>query len=252
MITSFKEILQKVFPLRSLSVYIEKQRMEKFLMIIAVTNLKGGVGKSTLSRNLAVYFALQGEKTCIVDTDIEQRTTCDWRTRREEDAKPQIDVFPMSSVDGLLSDIKTHQNNGYRVIILDGVPQLEMVTTKMILVANFLLIPITPSIDDLKSFERFIRRYEDAKTVKPNIPAFIVLNRYGRTTESKEMKEAIHLFEQYGITPLQHIVSERVAHKKSSKYGLTVLEWEDPKAKLEINAFCQEMENKLIQKLEVA
>ena len=219
-------------------------------MIIAITNLKGGVGKSTLSRNLAVYFAQQGEKTCIVDTDIEQRTTCDWRTRREEDAKPQIDVFPMSSVDGLLQDIKTHQQNGYRVIILDGVPQLEMVTTKMILVSNFLVIPLTPSIDDLKSFERFLKRYEDAKTVKPDIPAFLVLNRYSRTTESEEMKEAISLFKKYGITPLQNVVSERVAHKKSSKYGLTALEWDDPKAKAEITNFCQEMETKLIEKLE--
>ena len=81
-------------------------------MIIAVTNLKGGVGKSTLSRNLAVYFAMQGEKTCIIDTDIEQRTTCDWRTRREADAKIKVDVFPMSSTDGLVNDIKNHRNNG--------------------------------------------------------------------------------------------------------------------------------------------
>ena len=206
-------------------------------MIIAVTNLKGGVGKSTLSRNLAVYFALQREKTCIVDTDIEQRTTCDWRNRREEETLPNIDVFPMSSVDGLLQDVKTHQQNGYRVIILDGVPQLEKVTTKMILLANFLVIPLTPSIDDLKSFERFLNRYEDAKMVKPEIPAFLVLNRYGRTTESEEMKAAVRLFEHYGITPLQNVISERVAHKKSSKYGLTALEWDGSKSQTRSDRF---------------
>ena len=105
-------------------------------MIIAVTNLKGGVGKSTLSRNLAVYFALQGEKTCIIDTDIEQRTTCDWRNRRENDVGAQVDVFPMSCVDGLVNDVRTHKSNGYRVIVIDGVPQLEKVTTKMILLSN--------------------------------------------------------------------------------------------------------------------
>ena len=33
-------------------------------MIIEVTNLKGEVGKSTLSRNFAVYFANQGIKIC--------------------------------------------------------------------------------------------------------------------------------------------------------------------------------------------
>lgn len=221
-------------------------------MIIAVTNLKGGVGKSTLSRNLAVYFAKQGEKTCIVDTDIEQRTTCDWRNRRAENTKPDVDVFPMSSVDGLVQDLKTHQQNGYRVIILDGVPQLEAVTTKMILLSNFLVIPITPSIDDLKSFERFLRRYEDAKIIKPDIPAFLVLNRFSRTTESEEMKDAISLFEKFGITPLDYVISERVAHKKSSKYGSTVLEWDDPKAQKEVKLFCKEIESKLIKRMEVA
>jgi len=221
-------------------------------MIIAVTNLKGGVGKSTLSRNLAVYFANQGEKTCIIDTDIEQRTTCDWRTRREGESTLQIDVFPMSSVDGLVNDIKTHRNNGYRVIILDGVPQLEKVTTKMILLSDVLIIPLTPSIDDLKSFERFVARYEDAKSVKPDIPAFLVLNRYSKNAESVEMKEALSVFEQKGITALNTVINERVVHKRSSKYGLTALEWDDAKAKDEIVKLCKEIEKKLIKKLKVA
>lgn len=221
-------------------------------MIIAVTNLKGGVGKSTLSRNLAVYFAMQGEKTCIIDTDIEQRTTCDWRTRREADTETKVDVFPMSSTDGLVNDIKTHRNNGYRVIIIDGVPQLEKVTTKLILLANFLIIPITPSIDDLKSFERFLKRYEDAKMVKPEIPAFLALNRYCRTSEGEEVKLAIAMFSESGITPLENVISERVAHKRSSKYGLTALEWEDAKAKEEVEMLCTEIEQKLIKKMKVA
>ena len=221
-------------------------------MIISTTNLKGGVGKSALSRNLAVYFAKQGEKTCIVDTDIEQRTTCDWRNRREATAEPLIDVFPMSSVEGLVKDIRTHQNNGYRVIIIDGVPQLEEVTTKMILLSDFLVIPITPSIDDLKSFERFLKRYEEAKIIKPDIPAFLVLNRYARNAESEEMQQALSLFDQYGIVALDTVITERVAHKRSSKYGLTALEWDDPKAKMEVEGFCKEMEEILIKRMEVA
>ena len=158
----------------------------------------------------------------------------------------------MTSVDGLVNDVKTHQGNGYRGIILDGVPQLEKVTTKMILLSNFLIIPITPSIDDLKSFERFLKRYEDAKMVKPEIPAFLALNRFSHNAESCEMKEALSLFERYGVTPLNSVVNERVAHKRSSKYGLTALEWEDPKAKAEIEELCQEIETRLIEKMEAA
>ncbi|MEM8528075.1 MAG: ParA family protein [Bacteroidota bacterium] len=216
-------------------------------MIIAITNLKGGVGKSTLSRNIAVYFAEQAIKTCIIDTDIEQRTTCDWRNRRENEELALVDVFPMSSVEGLLKDVDTLKANGYQVIILDGVPQLEEVTTKMILLSNFLVIPITPSIDDLKSFERFLKRFEDTKMIRPDIPAFLALNRYAKTGEAQEMKTALNLFSKHGITALKSVISERVAHKRSSKYGLSVLEWTDEKAKTEILALCQEIQQELMK-----
>jgi chromosome partitioning protein len=220
-------------------------------MIIAVTNLKGGVGKSTISRNLAVHFAKEGAKTCIIDTDIEQRTSCDWRSRRTGEDLPIVDVFPMSSMEGLVQDVKTHTANGYQAILLDGVPQLEEVTTKMILLAHVLIIPITPSIDDLKSFERFLKRFEAAKVVRPNIPAFLLLNRYSKTGEAEEMKSVLTVFKKHGIYPLENVISERVAHKRSSKHGLAALEWTDEKAKEEIKAVCREIEQQF-EKVEVA
>lgn len=218
-------------------------------MIISVSNLKGGVGKSTLSRNLAVYFASKGEKVCIVDTDITQRTTCEWKERRE-DAEHRVDVFPMSTMEALSKDIKTHRDNGYSVIIIDGVPQLEEVTTKIILMSDVVLIPLTPSIDDLKSFEKFLSRYQDARAILSgtrNIYGFLALNKYsGRNNEDLEMKEALSLFAEQGIISLKTTIADRVAHRRSSKYGLTVLEWDDKKAAEEITAFCEEIETTLV------
>lgn len=218
-------------------------------MIVSVSNLKGGVGKSTLSRNIAVYFASKGEKVCIVDTDIVQRTTCEWKERREE-AEYVVDVFPMSTTEGLSKDIQTHQKNGYSVIVIDGVPQLEEVTTKIILLSDYVLIPVTPSIDDLKSFEKFLKRYQDAKMILGSVRdvyAFLVLNRYsGRNNEDLEMREALTLFEKEGIIPLKATLDDRVAHRRSSKYGLTVLEWDDKKAKAEVENLCQEVETILL------
>jgi chromosome partitioning protein len=191
-------------------------------MIIAVTNLKGGVGKSTISRNLAAYFADNGVKVCIVDTDLEQRTTCDWLERRDENNQ-SIAVFPMT-------------------IIIDGVPQLDQVATRTILIADLLLVPITPSIDDLKSFERFLNRLEDVKVHRDTIPAFVLLNKYGgRSNEDKEVKEALDLFAEFGVTPLKATLGDRVAHRRASKYGLTAYEWEDAKAKEEIVELCEEL-----------
>ena len=146
-------------------------------MIIAVTNLKGGVGKSTLARNLAAYFVHKGVKACIIDTDLEQRTTCDWLERREETAI-HIPVFPMTTVQGLPKDVETHLNDGYKMVIIDGVPQMDQIATRTMLIADILLIPVTPSIDDLKSFERFLTRYEEVKIHREEIPTFLVLNKF--------------------------------------------------------------------------
>ena len=156
----------------------------------------------------------------------------------------------MSTIKGLANDLKTHQNNGYTVIVLDGVPQLEEVTTKMILLSDLLLIPMTPSIEDLKSSEKFLERYTDAKAILEgvrNLYAFIVLNRYsGRNKEDLEMQEALKLFKAEGITSLKSTLDTRVAHRRSSKYGLTALEWEDGKAQGEVNQLCQEIEQSLM------
>lgn len=214
-------------------------------MIISVTNLKGGVGKSTISRNLAVYFAEKGLKTCIIDTDIEQRGSSDWFERRDEEAT-HIPVFPMSSVDGLPKDVKAHRQDGYEFIVIDGVPQLGKVATKMLLISDLLVIPITPSIEDLKSFEKFLDRFEDAKAFRDEIPAYLLLNMYkSRINEDKEVMEALELFSEYGIKRLNTKIGDRVAHRTSSKYGLTALEWDDKKAKDEIKELGLELEEVL-------
>jgi chromosome partitioning protein len=203
-------------------------------MIIAVTNLKGGVGKSTISRTLAVFFAQNGVKTCIVDTDLEQRTSTDWCTRRPETAV-YVPVFPMTAIQNLSRDIKTHLDNGYQIVIIDGVPQLSESATKTIAIADLLIIPLEPSFDDILSFEKFIDRFNQVKMMREVIPAYTV-------------------FEEHGIKPMNSFLENRVAYKRQTKYGLTVLdagadekiEKEVKKARAEALSFCKEVEKIMV------
>lgn len=211
-------------------------------MVIAVTNLKGGVGKSTISRNIATCFADQGAKACIVDTDIEQRTTCDWVARRL-DAKIHVPVFAIGNAATLVTDVRNHARDGYNMIIIDGVPQTDEIATRTILVSDLLLIPITPSIDDLKSFERFIKRFEEVRVTRTDdVPAYLILNKFGgRSNEDREVREALQLFERHNIFPMRSTLADRVAHRTASKYGLTAYEYSDEKARTEVIALCDEI-----------
>jgi chromosome partitioning protein len=223
-------------------------------MIIAVTNLKGGVGKSTISRTLAVFFAQNGIKTCIVDTDLEQRTSTDWCTRRPETAV-YVPVFPMTAIQNLSRDIKTHLDNGYQIVIIDGVPQLSESATKTIAIADLLIIPLEPSFDDILSFEKFIDRFNQVKMMREVIPAYTVMNRFsGRNLEDVESRETLAVFEEHGIKPMNSFLENRVAYKRQTKYGLTVLdagadekiEKEVKKARTEALNFCKEVEKIMV------
>ena len=66
-------------------------------MIISITSLKGGVGKSTITQNLAVCFAHMGYNTCIVDADTNQ-SSLKWAGLRPENL-PLIFVSGQASVD---------------------------------------------------------------------------------------------------------------------------------------------------------
>ena len=57
---------------------------------VMVLNAKGGCGKSTLSTNIAVFFARDGHKVCIADYD-PQRSSLDWLAMRSADL-PVIDA----------------------------------------------------------------------------------------------------------------------------------------------------------------
>ena len=220
-------------------------------MIIAVTNLKGGVGKSTISRLLAAYFANQGIKTCIVDTDLEQKTSSDWCERRPESAV-YVPVFPMTTIQNLQRDIKTHSDNGYKMIIIDGVPQLSESATRTIAVADLLIVPVIASFDDILSFKKFIDRYEQVRSFKGEIPAYTMMNMYsGRNNEDKEAREMMGMFEESGIKPMKTYLENRIIHRRSTKEGLTAIEQnDDEKAKKEAFAFCEEVESIIFSILE--
>ena len=203
-------------------------------MIISVTNLKGGVGKSTISQNLAVWFANHGKKVCILDTDMEQRTTMRWSGQRSGDL-PDIPVFGIET-DQIIKTSST-QAEIYDIVIIDGTPQLGKTMMATIMASDLVFVPLTPSAFDLWSFENFLNKYKDVRDVKEvkGIPfqAYIILNKY--TGKSNMDKNVLEVIQDFGMKVLETTIGDRVAYREGPINGVGVIEMKDKKASLEID-----------------
>lgn len=112
-------------------------------MIVAVTNLKGGVGKTTSTLALASAAVSRGERAMVVDADSQGSSTL-WAISAEDNGNPlPFDIVPgnQATVPRLKSD------DGW--IFIDCPPSGK-VTDEAVRVADFVVVPMTPSAVDMQ------------------------------------------------------------------------------------------------------
>lgn len=217
---------------------MQQIRQTEFTMIISITSLKGGVGKSTLTQNLAVCFAHSGYRVCIVDADLNQ-SSLKWSGLRPENL-PSIFVSGQHDDSALAKNVKL-LNEQYDLVLIDGTPSLSRTTSKILLLADLVLIPILPSGLDIWASEMFIDRLRDAIDQKEKaIPAHFILNQHDdRLSLDRETREA--LVDLEGIGLLQTALKTRRPYRRAVIEGMGVYEYNDPKAKEEMVALATEI-----------
>ncbi len=207
-------------------------------MVIGITNLKGGVGKSTICQNLAVAFAQRGHRVCILDTDLGQRSSMKWAAQREDSAiaVPVLGSEP----DSIIRDAKEQEKN-YDVVFIDGSPQLELAQVKTLTASDIVVVPISPSALDIWSMQHFLGKYEQVKAAKGDaIQGFVLLNKFsGKTRLDKEVMEAL---DSMGVRVLKSRIADRVAYREAPVNGQGVIELKNEKAREEIAALADEIE----------
>ncbi len=160
--------------------------------IIAISNQKGGVGKTTITRELSYFLSGKEIKTLIIDADAQGNLTksfidststglYDAISGNEFDVEKITDNLHLLSGDlrlsllekSLIGEIDAYTRikdiiqsgllSDYEFIIIDCPPSLGILTLNSLAVAQYLLVPVRPAIYSLQGTNDLIKTVSKIK-----------------------------------------------------------------------------------------
>jgi chromosome partitioning protein len=171
-------------------------------MIVAFTNTKGGVGKSTLAVHLAAWLIEQGKSVALLDCD-KQRSSSGWIWQVEPKVTIAIVETPENCVSEARGLARTHE-----FVIGDGPAGLDDISRALLLVSDLAILPITPSLLDVRSVQLAMATLRYAQEINQGRPeGRLVLNKMRtRDTISRELRNDIAPV--LGIEVARHVIRD--------------------------------------------
>lgn len=200
--------------------------------IIAVTNQKGGVGKTTTAVNIAAGIGMLGFKTLLVDTDPQGNASSgvgvDKRTVKHsiyniliDDTKASeaiiktafanLDIIP-ASIDLAAAEIELVEKearesrlknalllvkNDYDFIFIDCPPSLGLITSNAFCAADTLLVPIQPeyyALEGLSQLINTVRKIKRSYNNRLDIEGVLLTMYDGRLNLTQQVVEEVKRF----------------------------------------------------------
>ena len=168
-------------------------------MALKIANLsqKGGVGKSTLSRAIAIEYARNSWEVKIADMDIKQSTCTLWnRERMNNNWIPQIAVETFSKVRDALK-----QEGNYDLIVFDCSGYADLQTLEIAKASDYIIIPSGLSKDDLTPQIKLAHELTKKGISRKKIG--VALSRVGGS--ERELKDTIEYVKLAGYKYLGYI-----------------------------------------------
>lgn len=169
------------------------------MFVTILASRKGGVGKTTLARHLAVEAERHGQgPVAIVDTDPQGGLSKWWNRRASE-----VPAFIETSLADLAENIGKLRVAGYRQVFIDTPPAIGDTISAVVDLADLVIIPCRPSPDDLDAVGATVDLVEDAGK-----PLVFVIN--GATRRARLTGQAAAVLSQHGtvaLAPIHHSVA---------------------------------------------
>lgn len=205
-------------------------------MKVAAIGQKGGSGKTTLVLSLAVEWQRRGSKVLVGDAD-PQRSALTWASVAAGEGVGTPTVIGLHS--GLHR--KGQLPDGYDVTLIDTPARLADVSRAALFVCDVALIPVSSGGIETWALSATLECVQQAKIMRPDLFALIVLNRASRTALSRASRAALA---ESGLPIADTELAYRVAYQESLTAGKGPTTWEDRKASQEVKALVDEVERR--------
>jgi chromosome partitioning protein len=231
------------------------------MITIAITNQKGGVGKTTIAFNLVQILARKnGAKILAIDNDPQGNLTSSWlenpdrmkgdilnaydkKPLKPERLKHQINLLGANiklasvaerdfqvifhlkeSLDKLQDDLGA---GGYDYVVIDCLPSFGHLHLAALVTATFVLIPVKPApyaLAGLKDLFETIDRARRYFNPDLNILGIIINQVDGRKlVMEREMEQALR--EKYGNLVLKNKINKRIKVEESPAFRKPITEY---------------------------
>ena len=181
--------------------------------VVVVANPKGGVGKSTLSTQIAGYFASQNHRVMLGDADRQQSSKL-WLSLRPDKAR-HISSWELGD------DQVGKPPKGTTHVVLDTPAGLHGKRLREILKrAHKVVVPLQPSVFDIFATQDFLNELADsARAAKLEIGIVGM-----RVDERTRAAEQLHTFVQATGLPVLGFVRDTQNYVQLAARGLTVFD----------------------------
>jgi chromosome partitioning protein len=188
---------------------------------IVVINSKGGCGKTTLSTNLAGYYAAKGYPSALFDYD-PQDSAARWLSQRSP-SLPRIHGVAAAHPPavGITRSFQMRLPPDTRRLVLDTPASLKrMDLIEILRNAAAIIIPILPSTIDSHVTANFIQDLQaEIRIHAPAASVAIVANRVRRHTHA--FHDLLHFLEARGMTPVTSLRdSQNYIHAATEGVGI--------------------------------